>query len=343
MVLLRRFAVAVFCCVLAALHISAQAQTTTPMGKLVLIPYQEPGSDDPHAAAVTQVLSDDLTAAGVTFATAAPTAHLEAVANAAKLCADNNATALLIPDGRYEQSQKRFAVSLIVVVKNETHVEFRLDEVGCDGVVRWSNVATGDQAQSGVYNAGNAGAAVDAAFRDAIKSETATFASAKIADPPAAAGPPAAAAAASAPAVQTYLLIPFGQPGVADPRVSDITHSLLTQMQARKLKVVVAGTTIDHLTAIATAPQLCAANNAQAIVVPSIRLEQSISTGRSHAVLRMSLLNCDGAIDGQSVSDADMGQLFIYNFGAALVGVAERAMETGLDQLFPSTKSTNGV
>ena len=328
MSLLCRFAAAVFCCALIG---------AGPAGKLVLIPYQEPGSDDPHAAAVTQVLADDLTAAGVAYATGAPTVHIDAVANAAKLCADNNATALLVPDGRYEQSQKRFAVSLVYVVKWETHVEFRLDEVGCDGVVRWSNVATGDQAQSGMYSVGNVGAEVDTAFRDAIKSGTASLAAAKIGDPPpAAASSSAATAGAAAP---PYLLIPFGQPEMSDPRSADITHSLLAQMQQRKLNVVEGPTAIDHLTAMATAPQLCAASSAQGIVVPGIRLEQSGETGRSHAVLRLVLLNCAGSITGESTSDADMGNGFINNLGAAAVGVAERAMVPALDQLFPSTKS----
>ena len=177
---LRCFVAALFACALFAAPGTVKAQSAHSAAHFVLVPYQEPGEDDPHAAVVTQVLSDGLKAAGVSFTTVDPVAHLDAVANAAKLCVANNATALLIPDGRYEQTSKRLAVSFVVVVKYNTHVEFRLDQVSCSGFVQWSNVATGDQTQSGMYTAGNVGAAVDAAFRDAVQSDTAAFASASI-------------------------------------------------------------------------------------------------------------------------------------------------------------------
>src|ERR1700682_3276789 len=59
---------------------------------LVLIPYEEPGSTDPHAAAITAKLAIDLPAAGVAVTSVAPVDHLDAVANAAKICADNAAS-----------------------------------------------------------------------------------------------------------------------------------------------------------------------------------------------------------------------------------------------------------
>jgi hypothetical protein len=115
-----------------------------------------------------------------------------------------------------------------------------------------------------------------------------------------------------------------------------MTHSLLTQLQGRKLDAKV-GPPLDHFTAVTNAPQLCSGSGAQAIIVPNVRIEQSSATGRSHAAMRLSLLSCTGSLLGRGVSEADVGQVFMRNFGATVVGVAERAMIPALDQLFPST------
>ena len=40
---------------------------------------------------------------------------------------------------------------------------------------------------------------------------------------------------------------------------------------------------------------------------------------------------------GHGTGEADMGNGFIVNFGAAVVGVTERAMAPAIDQLFPAT------
>ena len=317
------------------------AIAAAPATPLVLVPYQEPGSTDPHALAISQALSADLTAAGVTTTTIAATDRIDAVANAAKICADNHASGLLVAEGRYEQTLKQFSVALFVtIMRYPTHVEFRLDNVGCDGVVRWSTTATGDQAPSGIDSVGNLGAAIDGAFSSAVQDAAHAFATATI---PAAAAV-IAAAPASAPAKpgpgSTYLMLPFEQPGVADPRAPDITHSMLLQLQQHKLNVKV-GTPIDHFSAVATAGELCAANGAQAIIVPSVRVEQSSFSGRSHASLHLALLNCNGAVLGHGAGEADMGSGFIHNFGAAVVGVSERAMGPAIDQLFPAATSAN--
>lgn len=113
---LRKTVVSAFVLALAAgvAPAAVLAQTAPPAApaapasgaKLVLLPYESPGSTDPHAAAITQTLSADLAAAGVAVATVAPVDHLEAVASAAKICTDNNATGILVPEGRYEQTKR---------------------------------------------------------------------------------------------------------------------------------------------------------------------------------------------------------------------------------------------
>jgi hypothetical protein len=97
----------------------------------------------------------------------------------------------------------------------------------------------------------------------------------------------------------------------------------------------VLGTPIDHLTAIAAAPQLCAAAGAQAIIVPNVRIEQSDKTVRSHASMHLALLDCAGALVATGADEADMGGAG----GSQVTGIAERAMVPSLDQLFPSTKA----
>jgi hypothetical protein len=325
---------------------TALAQTTAPSpapaapappaaaasAKLVLVPYESPGSTDPHAVAITQTLMTEFAAANLNVVAIAPMDHLEAVANAAKLCADNGASGILIPEGRYEQTKKVIPAPFVTILRYPTHVELRLDEIGCGGGVRWSTVTTGDQAPTGAFAVGNLGAAVDAGFRSAAHDAAVARAGATLAPVAPAAMPAAPAPTAAAAPVSTYFLVPFEQPGIADPRGPDITNSLLSRLQQRKLDVKL-GNPLDHFSVIANAPQLCSGSGAQAIIVPDVRVEQSSATGRSHASLRLTMLSCTGAVLARGTGEADIGQLIMGNFGAAVVGVSERAMDPAIDQL----------
>jgi hypothetical protein len=314
------------------------AQTPAPAAAakpLVLLPYEEPGSTDPHAVAISETLAAGLGAAGVAVKSVTPVDHLEAVANAAKICADNGATGILVPEGRYEQTLKVIPAPFVTILRYPTHVEFRLDEIGCDGVVRWTTTTTGDEAPTGAFSVGNLGGAVDAAFRTAVQAAATARGTASVPQTAANAVPAAAASPAAAAAPSTYVLIPFEQPGLADPRGGDMTHSLLGQLQQQKLDVKV-GPSIDHVTAVARAQQLCTGTDTQAIIVPNVRIEQSSATGRSHASLRLTLLSCGGGVLRHGAAEADMGNGFIRNFGAAVVGVTERAMGPAIEQLFPT-------
>jgi hypothetical protein len=340
----------VFACVPAlaglSIPVAALAQTPPPApaapapapasgAKLVLVPYESPGSTDPHATAITQTLKDDLAAANVAVTTLAPADHLEAVASAAKICADNNATGILVPEGRYEQTKKVIPAPFVTILRYPTHVEFRLDEVGCDGGVRWTITTTGDEAPTGAFSVGNLGAAVDAAFRTALQAAATARAAANVPQTAASAVAAAPAPAAPAPPPSSYLLVPFEQPGIADPRGPDITRSLLAKLQEHKLDVK-AGVALDHFTVVKNAPRLCSDFGTQAIIVPDVRVEQSSVTGRSHASLRLTLLNCSGSVLRHGAAEADVGQVFMGNFGATVVGVSEKAMGPAIDQLFPA-------
>jgi hypothetical protein len=315
----------------------AQSPAPAAAAKLVLLPYESPGSTDPHAVAISQALAADLAAAGVAVTSLAPVDHLEAVTNAAKICAENGALGILVPEGRYEQTKKVIPAPFVTILRYPTHVEFRLDEIGCDGAVRWSTTTTGDEAPAGAFSVGNLGSAVDAAFRTAVQAAAKARAAAVVAQSAVTAGPAVVASPAAATTPSSYVLVPFEQPGIADPRAPDVTHSLLAQLQQRNLDVKV-GTPIDHLAAVAGSQQLCAGSGAQAIIVPDVRVEQSSETGRSHASLRLSLLSCTGRVLGHGSAEADMGQAFLGNFGATVVAVSERAMGPAIEQLFPIAK-----
>jgi hypothetical protein len=325
----------------AVLPAPAAPQAAKPF---VLVPYAEPQSSDPFAAGVSDDLTKGLTAQGVPFKTIDPIYHLEAVATAAKLCADNDARGLLVPEGRYQQTVKRtFAPFVGTITKYPTHADFRLDVVGCDGTVRWSTTASNEQSRTGVSGIGlnNLGSVVDAAFRSAVADATRSLSTATLPEDSPAAAPAAAPPIASgvpAAASVTYLLVPVEQPGMADPSAPDITHSMLVRLQQRKLDVK-AGMPIDHLTAVADAQKLCSASGTQAIVVPSVRIEQSSYSGRSHAQLVVTSLSCAGKILARGVAESDIGHHSITNFSASAVDVAERAMDPALDMLFPSTVS----
>jgi hypothetical protein len=321
--------------------VGALCVATAPASALlfVLVPYGEPGNKDPHADGETQTLADDLKAAGIASKTIAPVDHLRAVAGALDLCRQNAAAGLLIAEGRYEQTEHTSMIPVlpVQVSKYPSHVELRLDEIDCRSSVVWSAHATGDQtvegANFGFSTAGNVGSAIDVGFRNATAVVVVALTKAPPPNPA-----PALAAMTTSPAPPSpsnaagstlYLLVPFEQPDLADPRAPDITQSLAAKFQQRHLTAKIANP-IDRLTAVATASELCSSNGATAIVVPSIRLEQA---KRSYAELRLDLLDCNGRVVSSALSQADIGWGLVYG-GRAMVKVAEDAMDPALDQLF---------
>jgi hypothetical protein len=311
---------------------------------VVLVPYGEPGTKDPHAAQITDTLAAALQKAGAPVKIVAPIDHLDAVANAAQICRDNGATSLLIPEGRYEQTQKVIRAVLTTVYTYPTHVELRLDRIDCAGRVVWSATATKDIVRSnGIIQATNIGATIDDAFRDAVATVVSQLVSAPAiaavptAVPAAAAVPTAVAATAAATAdgPQTYLIVPFGQPGIGDPRSKDLTGSLSKYMTDRKLAVKVAQPA-DRLTLVKDAGTMCSQNAATAILVPDLRLEQGPT--KTHAELRLVLLGCDGRPKAHAFAETDVGNGFAnFNPGAVMVNVGEQATKPALDRLFPGT------
>jgi hypothetical protein len=322
---------------------TAQAPVAAPPA-LVLLPYEEPGTTDPHAAAVTQALVRSLAQAGMPVKTVAPVDHLQPLANARKVCADNGVRGILVAAGRYEQTPDQTVVGRTPIgrrpdlrvpptVSNAypAHVELRLDELGCDGVVRWTTTTTDDETISPTQPAHHVGKVIDEAFLHAAYDAAAARAAATVAEP-ALPGPVQRSAAPGSPSM--YALLPYQQPGIADPHGIQITRSLFTRL-LRKNVVVNTVPPMDHFEVFARGAAMCAATGAQAIIVPALRVEQSRDTNSTHASLRLSLLSCGGAVMRQASAEADVAHPYTWNLDAAIVDVSERAMDAALAQLFP--------
>jgi len=297
---------------------------------LVLVPFEGPATTDSHGPPITQTVAATLTAQGDTIKTVAPMDHLDAVTQAAALCSANGAVGIVIPEGRFEQTRKVIPAPFVTVLRYPTHAEIRLDEIACDGGLRRSTTGVGDTARTGAFSVGNLGSAVDEAFRDAIAIAGASFATTPASGALVLAPAPAAAIAPST----VYVEIPFQQPQVDDPYGEDLSRSLFEHLQKHSKVTVTLGKPVDHLAVISTASAICAAAGAGAIVVPDVRIEQSTFTGRSHSELRLALVSCDGRVLAKGTSEADMGNGFIVNFGSAVTGVTERALDPALDMLF---------
>jgi hypothetical protein len=333
-------------CAATSAYAVAQTPVPGPALSLVLLPYEEPGTTDPHAAAVTQALLRGSAHAGLPMKTVAPVDHLQALANARKLCADNGVRGILVAAGRYEQTPDQIVVSgrtqsgrrpdlsklSNTITTYPAHVELRLDELGCDGVVRWTTTTTDDEALSASERVRNVGKVIDEAFLHAAYDAAAARAAATVAEPEPARPVSARTAPPGSPAM--YVLLPYQQPGIADPHGMDITRSLFTRLQ-RKHLVVNTVPAMDHFEVFARGPGMCATTGAQAIIVPTLRIEQSKDTASSHASLRLSILSCGGTVLRQASAEADVAHLYTWNLDAAIVDVSERAMDTVLAKLFP--------
>jgi len=339
----QRFVAALFICALISTPFAARAQNAAPAKTLVLIPYQEPTDTAPLGAHVTAMLLSDLTTAGIKPVSVAPMDHLDAVADAGRICSENNADGILIPEGRSEVTGRLSYFVVASTVTYEWHVDFRLDLVDCRGTVRRSILTTGNKSSTGVLSPVSPGGAnmraspLETAFQSAVQSAVGEYVASPT-DLAVASAPLTPDPVASPTLTSKLLLIPVGQPGLSDPNAAAVTNAVLTQMKQRKLDVTL-GTEIDYLTAFATAEQLCAASGAQGIVIPRLRFFQLPFSGQSRALFRLNLLACNGSPSGYGSGQGDLKKAPKHDFGAAVVEASEQAAGPALDQLFPESKS----
>lgn len=319
--------------------LAATTAAVQPAGpaKLLFVPYELPGSSDPYEIAASQNVLSALSGMSVPVARLMPMDGIDALANAAKICSDNGGNGLLIPDGRYQATMKPGFMSVTV----NTHVDFRLVDASCDGVVRWSMTASGEDTVSGMNP--NISGSVNAAYSAAVQRAASARATASI--PQAMAAPnPSATAAAGPPGA--YAVVPFDVLGMADQRKVDLTNSLIARLQAHGVQAR-ATAPLDHFVAVAQAGQLCAGNAAQAVIVPSVRMEANSTSGsgaQPHAVLHLTALNCAGAIVARGVAQGSFrgAMLFFRDPDEAVVSATNDAMDAALAQLL-QTRPANAA
>jgi hypothetical protein len=84
--------------------------------------------------------------------------------------------------------------------------------------------------------------------------------------------------AASALAIQEpsglYVIIPFGEPGDTDPVLNGATQQFSVDLSQHQIRSAIA-TPIDAIEAVGSASRLCGEYNANGLLVPQLRFEQS--------------------------------------------------------------------
>ena len=148
-----------------------------------------------------------------------------------------------------------------------------------------------------------------------------------------------------------YVIVPFGDPGDTDPVYRNATQRLAVDLSDRQIRTAMS-TPIDAIEAVGTARQMCGAYNADGLLVPQIRFEQSkernltgfipvvggvvSSSGvfdRSpiRAQLRLYLVDCTGVVRWKTVATANKvhkGQ----NIQAGLTEITNEALAEAVDE-----------
>ena len=148
-----------------------------------------------------------------------------------------------------------------------------------------------------------------------------------------------------------YVIVPFGDPGDTDPLYRNATKQFSLDLSDRRVRSAVT-TPIDAIEAVGTARQMCTAYNADGLLIPQIRFEQSkernltgflpvvggvvSSSGvfdRSpiRAQLRLYLIDCSGVVRWKTYTTANKvhkGQ----NVAAGLTEITNEALADAVEQ-----------
>jgi hypothetical protein len=148
-----------------------------------------------------------------------------------------------------------------------------------------------------------------------------------------------------------YVIIPFGDPGDTDPVFKNATAQFAIDLSDHKIRSAIAPRT-DAIEAVGTARQMCGAYNADGLLIPQLRFEQSkernltgfipvvggvvSSSGvfdRSpiRAALRLYLVDCTGVVRWKTFTTANKvhkGQ----NVAAGLTVIANEALADAVEQ-----------
>jgi hypothetical protein len=148
-----------------------------------------------------------------------------------------------------------------------------------------------------------------------------------------------------------YVIVPFGEPGNTDPVMKNATTQFSVDLSDKQIRTAIS-TPIDAIEAVGAARQMCGTYNADGLLIPQLRFEQSkernltgfipvvggvvSSSGvfdRSpiRARLKLFLIDCTGAVRWKTYTTANKvhkGQ----NVAAGLTEIANEALAIAVDQ-----------
>jgi len=163
--------------------------------------------------------------------------------------------------------------------------------------------------------------------------------------------PAAPARAVDEAAGPLYVIVPFGEPGDSEPVFKQATQQFTADLSERRIRSAVS-TPIDPIEAVGTARQMCGAYNADGVLIPQLRFEQSkernltgfipvvggvvSSSGafdRSpiRASLRLYLVDCMGTVRWKTYTTANKVHKGT-NISAGLMQITKEALADAVDQ-----------
>jgi hypothetical protein len=203
----------------------------------------------------------------------------------------SGARAIVVGSVRSEQTLKLLYAVVVATEHYPTHAEVRLAELNCDGTIAWSTVKTADRD----YYFNNINAAVTETVERAISAAVDAYVA--HAPTPALLVVSPTPASADVPANPTVGIVPFTQPGSADPSLDFATDNLAKHL-AKAGIVSVATAPIDHLAVPKRAAELCERYHVKQLDVGSIRTEQTIRTAGvpTHVDVLIDVIDCTGRL-----------------------------------------------
>ncbi len=148
-----------------------------------------------------------------------------------------------------------------------------------------------------------------------------------------------------------YVIVPFSEPGNTDPVFKNATQQFTVDLSDKKIRTAVS-VPIDAIEAVGTARQMCGSYNADGVLIPQLRFEQSkernltgfipvvggvvSSSGvfdRSpiRASLKLYLIDCTGVVRWKTFTTANKihkGQ----NVAAGLTEIADEALAEAVEE-----------
>jgi hypothetical protein len=148
-----------------------------------------------------------------------------------------------------------------------------------------------------------------------------------------------------------YVIVPFGEPGNTDPVMKNATTQFSVDLSEKQVRTAIS-TPIDAIEAVGTARQMCGAYNADGVLIPQLRFEQTkernltgfipvvggvvSSSGmfdRSpiRAALKLYLIDCTGTVRWKTYATANKvhkGQ----NVAAGLTEITNEALTEAVDE-----------